>query len=259
MHRRRRAAASTPEHDLDTSSESARHHPYRGMSTHTSGVTSNEDRAARAHGYEGTRPEVQAHVPLGARNILELGCSTGALGAALKARQETRVTGVELSEQYADEAASRIDRVIVADVERFSAGEWPAEAPFDCLVAADVLEHLVDPWAVLARCVAMLGRGAKVVVSLPNVLYWPELRRVVGNRQWPHTNEGIFDRTHLRWFTLRDGVELLRGAGLRDVQVEPAFWSEGWRQSRDRALWRTPLRDFVSAQHILVARVAGAA
>ena len=58
-------------------------------------------RESRTVGDETARPDIQALVPASARTILDLGCSTGALGAALKARQGATVVGVELGEDYA--------------------------------------------------------------------------------------------------------------------------------------------------------------
>ena len=176
-------------------------------------------------------------MPPSARAILDLGCSTGALGAALKARQGASCVGVELGEDYAREAEGRLDRVIVADVEAFAAGPAPPEAPFDCLIAADVLEHLRDPWAALRGAVAMLAPGATAVVSLPNVLFWAALLRIVRTRRWPREDEGLFDRTHLRWFGEADAVELLEQAGLREVRVHPRYWVEGARAAPARAGW----------------------
>jgi 2-polyprenyl-3-methyl-5-hydroxy-6-metoxy-1,4-benzoquinol methylase len=210
-------------------------------------------RESRVVGYETARPDIQLHVPTTARTILDLGCSTGALGAALKARQDAVVVGVELGPEYAQEARERLDRVIVADVEAFAAGPAPPEAPFDCLIAADVLEHLVDPWSALGGAVAMLAPGATVVASLPNILFWPALLRIVRTRRWPREDEGVFDRTHLRWFTEADAVALLEQAGLRAVQVHPRYWVEGGALRRRRRLARTPLRPYLAPQYVLTA------
>src|SRR5439155_7545387 len=104
--------------------------------------------------YTGSRPEVQALVPAPARRILDLGCSGGALGASLKERGSVEVVGVELGPHLAREAEGRLDRVVVGD-----AGALPDDlGRFDCVVAADVLEHLEDPWAALAAAVALLAQ-----------------------------------------------------------------------------------------------------
>jgi 2-polyprenyl-3-methyl-5-hydroxy-6-metoxy-1,4-benzoquinol methylase len=209
--------------------------------------------AERVAGYETDRPDVQAHVPADARSVLELGCAAGALGAALKARQGATVVGVELDALYAAEAALRLDRVVVADAESFLGGAAPPEAPFDVLICADVLEHLADPWAALRGAAAMLSPGATAVVSLPNVLFWAALLRVVRTRRWPREDEGVFDRTHLRWFTEADAVELLEHAALGQVRVHPRYWVEGGALRRREWLARTPLRPYLAPQHVLTA------
>ena len=54
-------------------------------------------RAARAAGYEGSRPEVRAMVPPRAARVLDLGCSSGVLGSWLKREQGVRsVVGIEV-------------------------------------------------------------------------------------------------------------------------------------------------------------------
>ncbi|MEA2272887.1 MAG: hypothetical protein QOI98_1595, partial [Solirubrobacteraceae bacterium] len=86
------------------------------------------ERAGRIHSYENPRLPVQALVPRDARRILDLGCSSGALGEALKARQPAEVVGVELEPDYAADAERRLDRVIVADVEELARrGDLEAE------------------------------------------------------------------------------------------------------------------------------------
>lgn len=213
-------------------------------------MTPPEDNLPDRPNYETSRPEVQELVPAGARNILDLGCSVGALGEALKRRQAASVVGVELSESFASQARSRLDRVIVEDLEAFVRGPAPPEAPFDCLLAADVLEHLVDPWETLRRAVGVLAPGATVVVSLPNVFFWKTLIKALASRRWPREDEGIFDRTHLRWFGTGDAYELLEGAGLASVAVHPHYWTRASRMPFVRALARTPVSDFLPGQHL---------
>jgi trans-aconitate methyltransferase len=225
------------------------------MSSYRSGVSTKDVRARRAHGYETPRSDVLAHVPFGVHNILELGCSTGALGAAIKRRQDAQIVGVEISPEYAEDAATRLDRVIVSDVDLFARTSPPPEAPFDCLIAADVLEHLVDPWSVLRQCRNLLAPRAIVIISLPNVLYWPEFRRVLRG-SWPRDDQGVFDRTHLRWFTRADAIDLLSAAHFMPTSVEAMYWRTGWRLAACRALARTPASRFLAAQYVISASMA---
>jgi methionine biosynthesis protein MetW len=196
---------------------------------------------------------VQALVPLSARRILDLGCSAGALGAAVKERQGALVVGVEVNAEYAAAARKRLDRVVVSDIEMFLRESRPEESPFDCLIAADVLEHLVNPWEVLDRAVGLLQPGATVVISLPNIAEWSGLYRMLRTGRWPRDDEGVFDRTHLRWFTRDDALDLLQQAGLRPVVVEPRYWASGWRSKWRQLAERTPLDRFLAPQYVISA------
>jgi hypothetical protein len=120
-----------------------------------------------------------------------------------------------------------------------------------------VLEHLVDPWSALARCVTFLSPGAEVIVSLPNVIYIRAIFRLLHTRSWPRDPEGIFDATHLRWFARADALEMLSGAGLQPGLVQPRFFTEGWKLRVVKLLARTPLREYVTAQYVIAARLPG--
>ena len=211
-------------------------------------------RERRRAGYETARPEVQALVPRFASAILDLGCASGALGAELKLRQQARVVGVELDGGYAAAAAERLDHVVNAGIEEALRGDL---GRFDCIVAADVLEHLVDPWGALRAATALLDPGGSVVVSVPNVRSLETLLQLGFRGRWPRLDQGLFDRTHLRWFTLADARELLEQAGVAVEHVEPRYFYGGWQLRVARQLGRTPLAPFFTGQYILLARKPG--
>jgi 2-polyprenyl-3-methyl-5-hydroxy-6-metoxy-1,4-benzoquinol methylase len=209
------------------------------------------ERAARAAAYERARPEILAHVPSTARRVLDLGCATGATGAALKQRQGAHVTGIEREPDYAREAAATLDAVVTADVEALDTAQL---GRFDCLIAADVLEHLVDPWGALRRYAQLLEPGGTAIVSLPNVGHWSTYAYLLSG-SWPRKPEGIFDATHLRWFTLGDARQLLVQAGLQPTHVVRRGWI-AWRGSRADVLapplLKVPgIRTLVTFQHLL--------
>jgi methionine biosynthesis protein MetW len=211
----------------------------------------------RALAYETPRAEIAARVPPGARRVLDLGCAAGGLATLLKAHGKVEVVGVELDEGYAAAAAQHCDRVLRADAEALARSEdLEAElGRFDCLVAADVLEHLVDPWTALRAYARLLDPAGTAVVSLPNVAHWSTYA-ALARGSWPRRPEGIHDATHLRWFTLRDARELVEQAGLTIASVHrrPRLF---WRGSRlddllGPAAVRVPVvRTLVTFQHIL--------
>jgi 2-polyprenyl-3-methyl-5-hydroxy-6-metoxy-1,4-benzoquinol methylase len=218
-----------------------------------------DERAARADAYESVRLEIVDLVPAGARRVLDLGCSTGWLAGALKQRGEVEVVGIEREPAYAAIAEERCDRVVVADVEAILARPPALHLPdlgrFDCLVAADVLEHLVDPWSTLEAYARLLEPGCRAIVSLPNAAHWTTFA-ALARGSWPRRPEGIHDATHLRWFTLRDAVALCEGAGLRVEHVERRPWLL-WRGTRlDRHAGPLARLSPFTFQHVLAARRA---
>ena len=62
-----------------------------------------------------------------------------------------------------------------------------------------------------------------MIVSLPNVAHWSTYAQLARG-SWPRRPEGIFDATHLRWFTLRDARELLTQARITPHTVVRRGW-----------------------------------
>jgi 2-polyprenyl-3-methyl-5-hydroxy-6-metoxy-1,4-benzoquinol methylase len=170
--------------------------------------------------YANPRPDVAALVPPGARRLLDLGCSTGHLGEAL-ARPDREVIGVEVDPGLAALARTRLDLVVEADLEGLAAGTLPDALvePFDCVIAADVLEHLRDPWSVVRWAEGRLAPGGSLVVSVPNIRHLRTFWLLLVRRRWGYDSVGTFDRTHLRWFAWANLPELLEGTSLEIVEV----------------------------------------
>jgi len=192
--------------------------------------------------------------PRGLR-VLDLGCGGGHNGALLRRAGAREVVGVERDPGAAAAAGRRLDRVVCADLASFDFAGLGDE-PFDLVLASDVLEHLVEPEAVLARAVARLRPGGLVVASIPNVAHVSTFLWLLAKR-WPRRSHGIFDRGHLRFFGRRDMVALLRGAGLEVLRVEPYFTR--YRPLRLAALVLSlgVFRDYWARQFLLVARKPG--
>lgn len=151
------------------------------------------------------------------RRVLDVGCATGFLGEALAA-QGCTVTGVELDAQAATEARTRLDEVVEADLNVTAlAGLFPGR-DFDVIVFGDVLEHLMDPDAVLRSAVKLLATGGAVVISIPNVTHG-SLRLALLQGRWDYRETGLLDRTHLRFFTRESVLRMVADAGLHVTRL----------------------------------------
>jgi len=162
--------------------------------------------------YDEPRPEVTTCVPSSARIIIDVGCASGALGRSLKAaRPGIEVRGIEPVAAQAARARQVLDDVMVGTAEDELPAHWPAP---DCVIFADVLEHLVDPWKVLKRFRPLLAPGGTIVASIPNVANHRVLKGLMRMR-WDYTDHGILDRTHLRFFTRDTALEMFEDSGFR--------------------------------------------
>lgn len=158
-------------------------------------------------------------IPMNARTVLEVGCGSGAMGALYKSHHpEARYFGVELDPLAARRARHYLDVVLCADVESNDL-HLDVFPEMDCIIYGDVLEHLRDPWAILRQHAGLLRAQGLVLACIPNVQHWSVLLTLLRG-DWPVTNEGLFDRSHLRWFT-RSGIEaLFNDAGLRLLRMQ---------------------------------------
>lgn len=151
--------------------------------------------------------------------ILEIGCGTGATGAlALKDGRCARYVGVELFEGAASEARKVLSEVITGNVET-AAFDWQP-ASFDALILSEVLEHLVEPGRVLKELSRFIRPGGLVMASSPNVAHWRVIRELVAGR-FNLAEKGVFDRTHMRWFTPDTFVDMFEQAGFDIEWVGP--------------------------------------
>ncbi len=92
------------------------------------------------------------------------------------------------------------------------------EGYFDCILLADVLEHLRNPAAALKKLRGYLSDSGTVVASIPNVRFLSVIRELAEGR-WKYRNFGILDRTHLRFFTKKEMETLFRDAGFEPEGV----------------------------------------
>jgi 2-polyprenyl-3-methyl-5-hydroxy-6-metoxy-1,4-benzoquinol methylase len=156
------------------------------------------------------RREITPLLPGHAGRILDVGCGAGATARWLKSLYPSATTiGIEGVRDLKSELAANVDEAIIHDLNE----EPPDVGAPDLILFLDVLEHLVDPAAVLSRFASRLAPGGAVIVSVPNVAHPSVVLPLAIKGQWTYADAGILDRTHLRFFTHKTAVELVEGAG----------------------------------------------
>jgi SAM-dependent methyltransferase len=168
--------------------------------------------------YENDRPDMLPLLPAGTRRVLELGCGEGRFGVLVKNSRGAEYWAIEFQPEVAARAEGRLDHVLVGDADQHIP-DLP-DGYFDAIVANDVLEHLTYPWVTLEKLKPKLSPQGVVVASIPNIRHLPALATIVFARDFPQYDEGIFDRTHLRFFTKKSIKRMFDQAGydLRSIE-----------------------------------------
>ncbi len=153
---------------------------------------------------------------------LDVGCSSGNLGAALIEHKSCRVQGIDINPDALAQAIQKgYEQVYALDLIRDPSGlDKVPDLTFDCIICADVLEHLVNPELILPILANKLRPGGSMIVSLPNVAFgFNRLQLLLGN--WNYREYGIMDKTHLRFYTIQSGAKLVKESGLELRKVRP--------------------------------------
>ena len=189
-------------------------------SQHGAGALAEAYQAKAEHYFAGARRDYIGELPRDANaHILEIGCGNGDTGAlAISEGKCACYCGVELCRPAADLARGKISQVIAGDVESIEL-PWPGQF-FDVLILSEVLEHLVNPWAALQKIRPLMKPGALVLASTPNVSHY-EIVLMLLRGNWRFADQGVLDRTHLRWFTPQTLRQLFESCGYRVHQLRP--------------------------------------
>jgi methionine biosynthesis protein MetW len=152
------------------------------------------------------------------KRVLELGPGPGTILRYLATHQDCKVSAVELDQECVDELKSVCEIIIQGDLDH---QEWLKTLEgqhFDVIIAADVLEHLKNPWQCLMNVRNLLAPGGYAVISIPNVGHHSVLASLISGR-FPYQSRGLLDRTHLRFFTRYDFENILYETGFL-----PSHW-----------------------------------
>lgn len=208
--------------------------------------------------YIGLRIDLLKHIKGESNVVLDVGCALGINGQFLiENKIAEAVYGIEYDKEMAFEAEKCNTKVFCGDLnDKIFRNDILKESPlFDYVICGDILEHLYEPAKVLEDLRARLHKDGKIIISLPNIAHIELFIQVYLKGSWPQNNRGIFDKTHLRWFTKKDCFKMVESCNLSVVQYE--------RNLRPRDAigskfdWKYKLlklinKDLVTFQHIIV-------
>ena len=170
-------------------------------------------------GYHGIiRRDILEKIPSHARKVLDLGCGSGALGAALKKRQECIVHGLEMNPDAHARAVKIYDECFKGNLDNYNHRTFDDD--YDAIIFGDILEHIIDPWSALRRYAELLDKDGIIVASIPNAAH-PSVLYDLSRGLFRYQSAGLLDVTHLRFFTLPTIGQMFVKAGLKIFNIEP--------------------------------------
>ena len=158
--------------------------------------------------------DVSFHARNGKGRLIDIGCNEGR-GLALYQKRGFQVEGLETNENAAAIARAKGFRIFPDEFSTTSQAQ-----PYDVAVLSNVLEHTLDPKAMLSFVHRLLRPGGEVWISCPNAESW--LREVFG-RSWINWHVPF----HIVHFSRNSLTNLLQESGFETREMRqktPALW-----------------------------------
>ena len=151
--------------------------------------------------------------------VLEIGCGPGSITKILAEQSNCKVTGLELDPEAIKKVTPYCVQIMQVDL---NLNNWSHLLDdiekFDVVLAADVLEHLYDPWTALKRMVPLMNAQGCIVVSLPHVGHAAVMSCLI-HGDFEYRDWGLLDRTHIRFFGLKNIEALFAQADLKIIEA----------------------------------------
>lgn len=153
--------------------------------------------------------------------VLEIGAGPGSITRHLSGTLKCDVVALEIDPTAIEKLRPFARSVFAADLNDVSWAELvrEREGQFDFVIAADVLEHVYDPWSVLGGMKSLLNPTGSVILSLPHVGH-AAVAACLLDEDFEYRPWGLLDRTHIRFFGIKNIEELYRSQGLVIEQAE---------------------------------------
>lgn len=141
--------------------------------------------------------------------VLDFGCYRGANAEFLKKNySNVYYVGVEKDKAAINSLSSSVDKLFEIDLDFFKYEEILIDKKYDVVILGDVIEHLKNPDIFLNELSKVIDKNTIVLVSIPNIQFY-ETFFLLMNGRFPRRDRGIFDKTHLRFFTKYEFLDML--------------------------------------------------
>ena len=154
------------------------------------------------------------------KNVLEIGAGPGSITKHLVNIKKCSVTALEIDKDAIEKLSEYTDDIYPADLNN---PDWPVQFSdkglFDVVVAGDVLEHLYNPWGTLEKMRDLLTESGHIVVSLPHVGH-SAICACLMNENFDYRDWGLLDKTHIRFFGLKNMQKMFDNAKLSISHAE---------------------------------------
>lgn len=196
------------------------------------------------------------------KKVLEIGAGPGSIARILRENNDCRVTGIEVDPEAIKRLLVCCDRVYQTDLNDVAWAEvLRDEGKFDVVLAADVLEHLYNPLAVLKTMKGLVSADGCIVVSLPHVAHSAVVACLM-TENFDYRDWGLLDRTHIRFFGVKDMQALFDQAGLKIVHAEfvvrapeETEFAEHWREMKENVRAAVSTNPFGEVYQVVIKAV----
>ena len=202
--------------------------------------------------FDAIRSDIVGLLPGKVSCLMEVGCGSGDTLKFLKGNRWCDWTcGIELIPSAAAIARSKVDLLIEGDIEDLD----PAIEPetLDAILCLDVLEHLTDPWRVLAKLYRYLKPEGLIIASVPNVRNFRVLLPLLFQGKWEYTNTGLLDKAHLRLFTRDSAIRLIESSGF-NVELIKETGIDAHKNRLANIATFSLFKHFLAMQYLIKAR-----
>ena len=150
--------------------------------------------------------------------VLDVGCASGYIAYLLK-NKNCQVTGIDIDEKYLEEAKNHCESVHLLDISKMSKEGKKIKGIFDVIILGDILEHTSHPHEILINLKENLKDEGIMIISVPNIVnLYARIKIISGN--FDYEDKGIFDRTHLRFFTIKSLKKLVNKCGFEIKRID---------------------------------------